>query len=429
MATHEITNGYSNGYSQRRVVITGLGVIAANGLTVEKFWESIREGKSAAGPVTRFKTMNLPNKVAAQINDFDPAHYMDAKKARRFETSIQYGMAAAIEAVKDSKIDLPALDPDRVGIVEATSVGGMESTLKAYSNFLNKGYKSMSPFTFINAYCGGGSGEIALELGIKGHAITYCSGSASGNDGIGYAMKMIQSDEVDLMVAGGAEAPLMEGFWNGFCVAKVMTRENDKPELAMKPFDARRDGFLLGEGAAFMVLEELSHALARGAKIYAEVAGHGRSCEAHHSVAPHPDGIGMFRAMEKSLRSARLHLSEVNYINAHGTATEINDLAETRAIKRLFGPYANRLAVSSTKPITGHLLGASGAIEAVVCALALKHQEIPPTLNLLEPAPECDLDYVPLNSRPYPVKVALNLSAGFGGKNSCLALKQYSENG
>jgi 3-oxoacyl-[acyl-carrier-protein] synthase II len=287
----------------------------------------------------------------------------------------------------------------------------------------------MSPYTFINAYCGGGSSEIAMELGIKGQVLTYCSGSASGNDAVGHAMNLIKMDDADVMVCGGTEAPIMEAFWNGFCVARVMTKCNDEPLTAMKPFDSRRDGFLLGEGAGFLVLEELSHALTRGAKIYAEIAGHGRSCEAYHSVSPSPDGAGATRAMEKALRSARVHPSEVQYINAHATATEANDVAETRAIKKIFNGHSRSVAVSGTKPVTGHLLGASGALETIVCALAIRNQEIPPTANLRQPADECDLDYVVEGSRRYPINVALNLNSGFGGKNSCLVLKRFTEAG
>jgi 3-oxoacyl-[acyl-carrier-protein] synthase II len=409
----------------RRVVITGMGVIAPNGNDLGTFWSTIVNGVSAGCKVTRFDTSNVPNKIAAEVRDFNCCKYIDPKKARRFDLSIQYGMSAAHQAVNDAGVDFRKYDPDRVGIVEATSVSGMESTLNAHVAFLNRGYKGMSPFTFINAYCGGGSGEIALELGIKGHAITYCSGSASGNDAIGYAMKMIRDDEVDMMVAGGSEAPLMEAFWSGFCVTKVMTRRNKTPQTAMRPFDRNRDGFLLGEGAGFMVLEELSHALGRGAKIYAEVVGHGRSCEAYSSVSPQPDGVGLVRAMEKALRQARLEASEINYINAHGTATELNDLVETRAIKKVFGHNAGRVAISSTKPVTGHLLGAAGALETIVCALTIHHQRLAPTVNLTEPAPECDLDYIPGQARQYPARAVMNLNTGFGGKNSCLILKEF----
>lgn len=411
--------------NHRRVVITGLGVIAPNGKDLQTFWSTVRNGVSAAGPVTRFDTSKVPHKVACEVRDFDGAQYVELKKAKRFERSIQFGIAAARLATQDAAIDFKASDPDRVGVVEATSVSGMESTLKAHLAYLSKGYRGMSAFTFINAYCGGGSGEIAIELGIKGHAVTYCSGSCSGNDAIGYGLQMIQNEEVDVMVAGGAEAPLLDGFWSGFCVTGVMTSRNETPGESMRPFDKSRDGFLLGEGAAFVVLEELSYALARGARIYAEVVAHGRSCEAYHSVAPHPEGIGLCRAMQKALRGARLHPSEIDYINAHGTATESNDLAETRAIKEVFGEQAGRVAISSTKPVTGHLLGAAGAIETVVCALAIQHGEIPPTINLTKPAEGCDLDYVPCKSRRYPVRVAMNVNSGFGGKNSCLILRAY----
>ena len=410
---------------QRRVVITGLGVVCAAGNDVATFWENIREGRSGARPVTRFETVGMPTTIAGEIVDFDFSKYGDPKKARRFERSIQYGIAAARQAATASGLDMTTLNPDRVGVIEASSVGGMESSFKGQTAFEEKGYRGMSPFTLINAYCGGGSGEIALELGCRGLAVTYSSGSASGNDVVGYALNMIRHDEVDVMVAGGSEAPLLAPLFAAFCQMKVMTRRNEEPQRAMRPFDRERDGFLLGEGAAFLVLEELSHALDRGAPIYAEVLGHGRSCEAHHSVAPHPDGVGMYRAMEKALRQARLHPSEISYINAHGTATDTNDQVESLAIKRLFGPHARQVAISSTKPITGHLLAAAGAIEAVVCALTIKHQVIPPTINLQEAAEGCDLDYVPHRARAYPARVAMNLNVGFGGKNSCLILREY----
>ena len=410
---------------QRRVVITGMGVIAANGCDLDTFWDRIVKGISAGGLVTRFDTSKVPNKIAAEIHNFDPALYVSARQARRLDLSIQYGIAAAKLAVKHAGLEVSKSDPDRIGIVEATSVGGMESTLKAHVSYLEKGCGGMSPFTFLNAYCGGGSGEIALELGIKGHAITYCSGSCSGNDAIGYALNMIRTDEASVMIAGGSEAPLLEPFWNGFCVTKVMTRRNETPKESMRPFDLTQDGFLLGEGAAFLVMEELAHALGRGASIYAEVLGHGRACEAYHSVAPHPDGLGLARAMEKALRAARLCPSEIDYINAHGTATPSNDAAESKAIKRLFGNSARKVAVSSTKPITGHLLGAAGAIETVVCALALSRQMIPPTINLKTPALGCDLDYVAEGARPYPLNVAMNVNSGFGGKNSSLILRRF----
>jgi 3-oxoacyl-[acyl-carrier-protein] synthase II len=407
---------------RRRVVITGMGVIAPNGQDLDTFWRSVRDGVSAAGWVTKFDTSPFPNRVAAEVKEFDASRYMDPKFAKRLDLSIQYGIAAAKLAMQDASLNPDDFDAERIGIVEATSISGLESTLKSHRAFLSKGYRGISPFTFVNSYCGGGSGEIARELGIKGHAITYCSGSCSGNDAIGYALRMIQMDEVDAMVAGGADAPLMEAFWGGFCVARIMTRRNTEPQRAMRPYDRSRDGVLLGEGGAFVVLEELTHALLRKARIYAEVMGHGRSCEAYDSVAPHPEGIGLSRAMQKALHDAHVTPEDIDYINPHGTATAEHDLVEVQAIKRAFGASAYRVAVSATKPVTGHLLGAAGALETVVCALAVHHRVIPPTINLLQPAEGCDLDFVPSLARPYPLRRVMNLNTGFGGKNSCLIL-------
>ena len=409
----------------RRVVITGMGVIAANGKELGGFWDTVRRGQPFAGPLTRFDPGDMPNRVAAEIKDFDPSHYMTRKHAHRLDLSTQYGIAAATMAVKDANLKMDAIDEDRVGVVEGISLGGTETSLRGQVSLMNKSYRQINAYSLINGYTGAGSGEIALETGIKGHAVTLCSSSASSNDALGYAFNLIQQDDVDVMLAGGDEAPLLPALWAVFCLTKVMTCHNDDPARAMRPFDKTRDGFLLGEGAAYLVLEELSHALARGARIYAEIGGQGRSCEAYHSVAPHPEGLGMVRAMEKALRRARVHPGQIDYINAHGTATGPNDVVETTAIKKLFRDHARRLAVSSTKPITGHLMGAAGAMETVITALAIYHQEIPPTINLTEADAECDLDYVPGESRPYPVRAAMNLNSGFGGKNSCLILKRY----
>ena len=411
---------------RRRIVITGMGVITAPAQRLDKFWNSIRHGISGGKVMTRFPAGTSPTLIAAQIDDFKAADYMDEKLARRMDYSHRYSVAAARLAQQDAGIDFHKVDADRVGIVEGSSMSGNEGAVKAEEGFHRKGYKGVGPFAMINGYSGAGAGEVARELGIHGHAITLSSSSASGNDAIGYALSMIRHEEVDVMVAGGAEAPIVPHTWGGLCLNRVMSRRNDAPQAAMRPFDKTRDGILLGEGAAYLVLEELSYALSRGARIYAEILGHGRSCEAYHAIAPHPEGLGCFRAIQKAIRNAQLDPSEVDYINAHGTATESNDLVETRAIKRFFGPHAHKLAVSSTKPVTGHLLGAAGALETVVCALSLYHQEIPLTLNHDEPGAECDLDYVRGRSRPYPIRVALNLSSGFGGKNACLALRRYA---
>ena len=411
--------------SERRVVITGMGVISPSGNDLKTFWSNVRGGISAAAPVTRFDASRLPVKIAAEVKNFDVSEHIKSRKPGRFDLSIQYGVAAAALAVKDAGIDLSGLDPDRVGVVEGTTMSGAESIIKLRDSFRDgqNNFRALHPYNVVASYCGEGSSTISMHLGIHGHAVTYCSGCASGSDAIGHAARMIRLDDVDVVVAGGAEET-MEMVHVGLCRIRSMTEQNGSPAGAMRPFDRSRDGFLLGEGSAFFVLEELSHALGRGARLYAEIAGHGHSCEAWHATDPHPDGVGYVRALEKALRDARTHPAEVDYINAHGSATPLNDPIETKAIKRVFREHAKRVAISATKPVTGHLMGASGAIEAMICALAIWHGEIPPTINLNEPDPACDLDYVPGQARAYPVKVAVNLNAGFGGRYASLVLKK-----
>jgi 3-oxoacyl-[acyl-carrier-protein] synthase II len=412
-------------HTRRRVVITGMGVISASGVTLPELWENVRLGRSAGTLLTRFDLADMPTRIAAQIQKFDAAEFIGQKRAKRLDLSTRYGLAAAILASRDAGLSVDTFNRDRAGVIEAITLGGAETTITGQMNLIKKNYRAINAFSLINGYTGAGSGEIALELGVRGNAVTYCSGSASGNDAMGLAWNTIVQDESDIMIAGGAEAPLLPALWAVFNLTGVMTKRNDVPTRAMRPFDKTRDGFLCGEGAAFAVLEDLTLALSRNAKIYAEVVGHGRAVEAYHSVAPHPEGLGMISAMNKALASARMSAEEINYINVHGTATEANDLAETLAIKKVFAGEAHRVAVSSTKPVTGHLLGAAGALETVICALALQNHEIPPTPNLEDPEKGCDLDYVPKKSRPYPIQAAMNLSSGFGGKNSCLILKRY----
>jgi 3-oxoacyl-[acyl-carrier-protein] synthase II len=409
----------------RRIVITGLGVVAPNGATLRSFWETIVQGTCPAGPVQRFDASRMSSIYGCEVTDFHWRSYMDSKWLKRSDLSAQFSVGAACMAVDDAGLEADSIHPDRIGVVEGTTVSGMESILRGHQNYLeNKGYHLLSPMTVVNAYTGEGSSRVAMRLGIHGHAITLCSGCASGNDAIGYALQMIRQDDLDVMLAGATDDMMIEPMYAGFCLLGVMTKRKSNPAQAMRPFDYSRDGFILGEGSAFLVLEELSHALARGAKIYAEVIGHGRSCEAHHPTDTHPDGVGLKEAMEKALRSARLHPAEVDYINAHGTATPMNDPIESQAIRTIFGPQADRVAVSSTKPVTGHTMGAAGAIEAAVCALAIQQQEMPPNLNLERPAVGCDLDYVRVR-RPYPIRAAMNLNAGFGGRNACLILRAY----
>jgi 3-oxoacyl-[acyl-carrier-protein] synthase II len=413
-------------FSQRRVVLTGMGVISPSGHDLVQFWDNVRGGLSAAAPITRFDASKLPVKIAAEVKDFDVGKYVKSKKMGRLDKCVQYGIAAATLAVRDSGIDLGKMDTDRTGVVEGTTISGAESIIKARDSFTssNHNFRSLHPYNVVAGYCGEGSSTIGLHLGIHGNAVTYCSGCASGNDAIGYAAQMIRCDDVDVVVAGGAEE-MMEMLHVGFCRVRAMTEQGGDPARAMRPFDHGRDGFLLGEGAAFVVLEELSHALGRGARIYAEVAGHGRSCEAYHATDPHPEGLGYKRSLEKALRQARVNLDEVDYLNAHGSATPLNDPIETSAIKHVFRDHARQMAISATKPVTGHLMGASGAIETVITALAISRQEIPPTINLEEPDEGCDLDYVRGGARAYPVRVAMNLNAGFGGRYAALVLKRF----
>ncbi len=410
--------------AHRRVVITGMGVITAAGQNLATLWDNLRLGRSAGGPLTRFDLDDMPTRIGAEIGNFDSAAFVGVKRSKRLDLSTRYGIAAALLASRDAGLDKDAFNRERAGVVEAITLAGVETTIAGQMNLIKKNYRAINAFSLINGYSGAGSGEIALELGVRGNAVTYCSGSASGNDAMGLAWNTIRQDEADIMIAGGAEAPLLPALWAVFNLTGVMTKRNDTPKSSMRPFDVSRDGFLCGEGAAFCVLEDLTHALSRNARIYAEVAGHGRAVEAYHSVAPHPEGLGMESAMRKALAAAEMGPEEIQYINVHGTATEANDLAETVAVKKVFGPHAKRIALSSTKPVTGHLLGAAGALETVICALALQHREIPATINLENPEKDCDLDYVPRVSRPYPLGAVMNLNSGFGGKNACLILKK-----
>jgi 3-oxoacyl-[acyl-carrier-protein] synthase II len=402
-----------------------MGVISPSGQDLARFWENVRGGVSAAAPIERFDASKLPVKIGAEVKGFDIARYASAKKFGRYELTVQFGVAAASLAVKDSGLDIGKLAPDRTSVVEGTTISGAVSVIKLRDSYntSDHNYRSLHPYNVVGGYCGEGSSTISLHLGIHGNAVTYCSGCASGNDAIGYAAYLVRSDDADVAVAGGSEE-MIELMHMSFCRVRAMSELDGDPARAMRPFDKSRDGFVLGEGAAFLVLEELSHALGRGARIYAEIAGHGRSSEAYHPTDPHPEGLGYRWAMEKALRQARVNPDEVDYINAHGSATPLNDPIETRAIHQVFKAHARRLAVSGTKPVTGHLMGASGAIETVISALAVARQEIPPTINLEEPDAGCDLDYVSGGARSYPVRVALNVNAGFGGRYACLALKR-----
>jgi 3-oxoacyl-[acyl-carrier-protein] synthase II len=329
--------------------------------------------------------------------------------------------------MKDSGLDMEKMDPRRIGVVEGTTVSGADSVMNMQNRYKDKqSYRAVHPYDIVSAYCGEGSSSISLYLGLKGPAMTYCSGCASSNDAIGYAVKMIQDDELDVVLAGGSEE-VTEMLFAGFCKLRSMSENNENPTQAARPFDRKRDGFVLGEGSVFLMVEELTHALARGANIYAEIIGHGRSSEAYHATDPDPEGMGYRAALEQALREAKISGDEIDYLNAHGSGTPKNDPIETYSVKKIFGAQAYRLGISASKPVLGHMMGASGSAESAVTVLAIKHECMPPTINLTDPDDGCDLDYV-LQPRAYPIRAAANLNAGFGGRYSCLIFRRF-ENG
>jgi len=410
--------------TDRRVVVTGLGVIAPNGTSLPAFWETVVAGRSSARLLQRFDASDMPCKLACEITDFDATKWMDPKKAKRVDPAIAYAIAAGKEAFADAGFDAWRVNPDRFGIVEGTSVCGIHNTLGRHTEFVKRGYRSIQPSALVSAFCGGASSEMAIELGLRCQATTIATACSAGNDAIGYGLRTIREDVADVMLAGATEAPIVDGYYAIFAAAGVMTRST-QPATAMRPFDRDRDGFVLGEGAAFLVLEELNHALARGARIYCEVVAQGQACDAHSIVGLDPDCRGAIASMNRALFEAQLNPTAIDYVNAHGSATGPNDVLETKALVAVFGSEAKRLAVSATKPVTGHLAGASAAVEAVICSLAIQNGVIPPTANLVTPAEGCTLDYVPRTARNYPVRTALSISAGFGGKHSAVIFRKF----
>jgi 3-oxoacyl-[acyl-carrier-protein] synthase II len=414
-------------FPRRRIVITGIGVIAPNGQTIAAFWNSIVNAVPAAGLVTRFDASSMHSRLACEIKGFDATRFIEPAKAKRFDRSILYAVAAAKNAVADAGLDLSRIEMDRFGVVEGTSVSGLENTLREHSKFIAHGYKSIQPTRLVNASCGGAASEISIELGAECQATTLTTACSAGNDALGYAARTIRDDLADVIVVGACEAPIVDGYYAIFSAAGVMSRNNGDPKNAMRPFDRDRDGLVLGEGAGFLIMEELSHALARGARIYCEWLGHGQSADAHNLVSIHPEGRGLRRAMERAFLDASIPVDTVDYINAHGSATDQNDLIETKVIKEVFGTHARHLSVSGTKAATGHLMGASAGLESIIAALSIHNQVIPPTCGLVHPGPGCDLDYVPGAGRPYPVRVAGSSNAGFGGKNSFILLGRFNK--
>lgn len=413
---------------RRRVVITGMGVISPVGNNVSAFWESLKSGKSGVGPITRFDASEYACKIAAEVKGFNPEDYIDKKEARRMDRFAQYAVAAARIAMDDSKLEISEENAERVGVYVGSGIGGLETLMEQHSALLEKGPRRVSPF-FIPMMIGDiATGQISIMLGAKGPNSSPISACATGTNAIGDAFKIIERGAADVMISGGAEATILPLAVAGFSAAKaVVTTFNDRPEQASRPFDRDRDGFVMGEGAGIVVLEELEHAKRRGAPIYAEIVGYGMSGDAYHITQPAPEGEGAARAMREALRDAELDPTAIDYINAHGTSTDYNDKFETMAVKKVFGEYAYKLAISSTKSMTGHLLGAAGGIEAIACVMALQEQILPPTINYENPDPECDLDYVPNEARHAKADFVMSNSFGFGGHNASIILKKFEK--
>ncbi len=409
----------------RRVVITGVGAVTPVGNTAEEFWAALIQGKSGIGPVTRFDASPLPTRIAGELKGFDPLRYIDKKDDRKLDPFLKYAIACAAMAVEDAGLNVERVDRTRFGVLVGSGIGGITTLLETHKVLLEKGPDRVSPFFIPMLIINMASGLISMRFGARGPNSSVVTACATGNHAIGDAMRIIQRNDADVMIAGGSEAIILPLTFAGFCQMKAMSTRNDDPGRASRPFDAARDGFVGGEGGGLLVLESLDHALARDARIYAEVVGYGMTGDAHHMTAPDPEADGAARAMSLALRDAGVEASSVGYINAHGTSTLYNDKSETMAIKRVFGDHARKLAVSSTKSMTGHLLGAAGGIEAIATAFAIHHGILPPTINYETPDPDCDLDYVPNQARKQDVEIALSNAFGFGGTNATLVLRKY----
>ena len=410
---------------RQKIVVTGLGVVSSFGDGVEVFWESLTHSKIGIGPVTLFDATELNCRVAAECKDFDAAKYMDPKEAKRSDRYTHFAVAAARLAVKDAGLDLDKIDKERFGVIIGSGVGGMDTIEKQSRAFIERGPRRVSPFMIPNLLSNMSSGVVAIDLGAKGVNFSVVSACATGSHAIGEALLHLQNGSEDIILAGGSEAAVTPLSFAGFCAMKAMaTNFNDEPQRASRPFDADRCGFVMGEGAGIVVLERYDHAVARGAKIYCELAGYGASCDAYHITSPDIEGRGLANCLKKVMEDGKVALEDVQYINAHGTSTPYNDKFETAAIHKVFGPHSKKLMVSSTKGMTGHLLGAAGAIEAVVCAKTIETGIIAPTVNYEHPDPDCDLDYVPNTAREVKVDTVISTNLGFGGHNGALLFKR-----
>ncbi len=408
-----------------RVVVTGLGVISPVGNEVKTFWENLKAGQSGVGPVTRFNPDGLTTRIAAEVKEFDPSAYIDKKDLRRMDLVEQYAVAAAQQAVDDAKLDFSSLDQDRVGVITGSGIGGIDTLEKQHTQLLKSGSSKVSPFFIPMMIIDMCPGLISLRFGLKGPNYSTVSACASSAHAIADAFRVIQRGEADIMLTGGSEASITPLSFAGFCAARAMSTRNDSPQTASRPFDRDRDGFVMGEGGGILVLESLENAQRRGAKIYAEILGVGMSADAYHITAPAPDGNGAARSMRTALKDAGLEPEQVDHINTHGTSTDLGDISETLAIKNVFGSRAYKILINSTKSMIGHLLGAAGAAELIAIIMSIQEGIVHPTINLENPSPECDLDYVPKQARSAEIKIALSNSFGFGGHNITLAVGKY----
>jgi 3-oxoacyl-[acyl-carrier-protein] synthase II len=413
--------------SKRRVVVTGLGIVSPLGSTIESTWAAVLRGESGIGPITRFDASAFPTRIGGAVRDFDVSQYIPPKEARRMDEFMHYGVAAGIQAFNDSGLDVARLDPERCGVITGAGIGGLATIESEHSALLQSGTpRKISPFFIPGSIINMISGHLSIKYGLKGPNLGVVTACTTSTHAIGLGLRTIQCGDADVMLAGGAESSMTALGIGGFSQAKALSTRNDEPQKACRPFDRDRDGFVAADGGGLMVLEELGHARARGARIYAELIGFGMSGDAYHITAPPEDGSGACLAMRNALRDSGLAPEAVAYLNAHATSTPLGDKAETIAIKKAFGDHARRLAISSTKSMTGHLLGAAGVVEAILAVLALRDQVAPPTINLDHPDPDCDLDYVPHTARQMPIEVAMSNSFGFGGTNGTLVLRRFS---
>ncbi len=404
-----------------------MGIISPLGKGVEENWRALLEGKSGIGPITKFDASSFSTRIAGEVKDFNPEDYIDRKEIKKMDTFIHYAIAATAMALDDSGMKIDSANAERVGVMIGSGIGGLPLLERQCQAYLDGGPKKISPFYIPGTIVNLASGQVSIQFGVKGPNSAVCTACASGTHAIGDAFKLIQHGKADVMIAGGTEAVITPLAVGGFSAMKALSTRNDEPEKASRPFDAERDGFVVAEGAGIIIVEELEAALIRGAKIYAEIIGYGMSSDAYHIAAPSADADGPKRVMKSALDDAEIDPSLIDTINAHGTATPLGDKVETEAIKKVFGDHAKKIAISSTKSMMGHLLGAAGGVETIAMALSLQRDAVPPTINLTVPDPECDLDYVPLKSRRLTVNYALKNSFGFGGTNASLILKKYSD--